>query len=315
MHSLSPGHTRQRTLIIVAFLCVYVFWGSTFVGLRYAVAYITPAFASGLRYLLAGVLIMSFRAIRGKALRISRRELLRLSILGLLLLTGNNVLLAWGEQYVSAGVASLIAASIPIMIALIETGIPGGEPLSGVGWVGTALGFFGLGILLWPSLQGIQSLQTRSIAIACVVLLVACLNWAIGAVIGRRWRSTADPMLASGWQMLIGGAVNTGIGTAVGGWHTAHWTPGVFIALLWLAIFGSVVGYSAFTYLIHHVPVAKVATYAYVNPIVAVLLGAAILHEHLRPMEFAAMAVILVAVAIVTASKPAVSRDLTGARR
>lgn len=309
------SHKREQTLIIIAFLCVYIFWGSTFVGIRYAVAYITPAFVSGLRYLLGGALMLIVSALRGQTVRISRRELIRLSIIGLLLLTGNNVLLAWGEQYVSAGIASLIAASIPIMIALIETAIPGGEPLNATGWAGTFLGVAGLAVLLSPSIRGLHSLESHMAAVACIVLLGACVSWAVGSVIGRRWKSTADPMLASAWQMIIGGVVNVGIGTAADGWHTAHWTPGVFAALLWLAIFGSFVGYTAYTYLIHHVPVAKVATYAYVNPIVAVLLGALVLHEHLRPIEVAGMAVILIAVAIVTASKRTVPKDLAAARR
>ncbi|MBS1813725.1 MAG: EamA family transporter [Acidobacteria bacterium] len=312
---MSQPAKRERLLIVVAFLCVYIFWGSTFVGMRYGVRYISPAFVSGIRYAIAGAMMMAIRAMRGQSLRISRRELIRLSIIGLLLLTGNNVLLAWGEEYITASVASLITASIPMMIALIETVIPGGEPLNWMGWSGTVLGVIGLCILLYPSLRG-QNLFSGGLlhgsgtALGCAILIVGCISWAVGSVIARRWISTADPMLASGWQMLIGGAVNVSIGTATGGWQSAHWNLNVILVLLYLAVFGSLVGYSAYTYLLHHVPVTKVATYAYINPIVAVGLGAIFLGERLHFMEAIAMVIILVAVAIVTASKSVVPKPI-----
>ena len=307
---------RGRWLIPLAFGCVYVFWGSTFVGIRYVVRFISPAFTSGLRYAIAGSLLMAILAARGKSVRVSRRELVRLLVIGLMLLTGNNVLLAWGEQYVSSGMASLIMAAIPIMIALLETVVPGGEPLNGVGWVGTGMGVGGMVLLLWPSLH-LPAGANGGVLLASGILMLAGVSWAVGSVVARRWTSSADPMVASAWQMLMGGATNIGIGTALGGWHTAHWTRGVLLVLLWLAVFGSLIGYSAYTYLLHHVPVAKVATYAYVNPIVAVLLGAIFLGERLRGLEWVGMGVILLAVAIVTASKakPRAVVEVVEARR
>ncbi|ADV84168.1 EamA family transporter [Terriglobus saanensis] len=307
---------RARLLVLVAFGCVYFFWGSTFVAIRYVVRFISPAFTSGLRYAIAGSLLMAILAARGKSVRVSRRELVRLLVIGLMLLTGNNVLLAWGEQYVSSGMASLIMASIPILIALLETVVPGGEPLNGVGWVGTTLGVGGMVLLLWPSLH-LPEGTNGGVLLACGILMLGGVSWAVGSVVARRWTSSADPMVASAWQMLMGGATNIGIGSVLGGWHTAHWTRGVVLGLLWLAIFGSLIGYSAYTYLLHHVPVAKVATYAYVNPIVAVLLGAIFLGERLRGLEWVGMGVILLAVATVTASKakPRVAEDIVAARR
>lgn len=132
-----------------------------------------------------------------------------------------------------------------------------------------------------------------------------------GSLLSGRRPSTLDPFVGSAWQMVIAGTVNVLIGTAAGGWQSAHWTRGVWVALLWLATFGSLVGYTAYTYLLHNVPVAKVATYAYVNPIVAVVLSAIFLHEGLHGSQWIAMAIILVAVAIVTASKarPATLRE------
>lgn len=304
------GMTNSRRLLIpTAFFCVYFFWGSTFVAIRYGVQFISPAFVSGFRYFLAGVMLMGILAARGVNLRISRQEISRALLIGLLMLTGNNVLLSWGEQYLSAGFTALLAAGIPLLIAVAETVIPGGTPLNRLGWLGTATGFGGLALLLLPVLRnGLFSHSTsaagdRALMIGSAILLVANFSWVAGSLYSGRHPTRLNPLLAAAWQMLLGGGINILLGSALGGWHTAQWNRGVVMAVLWLSIFGSLVGYTAYTYLLHTVPVAKVATYAYVNPIVAVVLSAIFLHEGLHGSQWIAMAVILLAVAIVTASK------------
>ncbi len=300
--------------IPLAFLCVYFFWGSTFVAIRYSVQFLTPGFVSGFRYLGAGAVLLLIQRWRHGTVRISRQELVRQLAVGLLLLTGNNVLLGWGERYVTAGYAALLAASVPMLIALFESFIPGGIPLNRAGWAGTVLGLGGLLLLLAPVLRnglvptagGAAAREAdHALTMGTTILGVAILAWVAGSLLAGRWPSKIDPMLASAWQMSMAGAVNVMIGTAAGGWRSAHWTPGLGTALLWLTVFGSLVGYSAYTYLLARVPVAKVATYAYVNPIVAVGLSAMFLHESLHGSQWAAMAVILMAVAIVTASRAA----------
>ncbi len=317
-----PALLRPRDWRIpLAFVCVYFFWGSTFVAIRYGVQLLHPAFVSGFRYLAAGLVLLGVQRCRRKAVRISRREMLRQFTVGLLLLTGNNVLLGWGERYVTAGYAALLAAAIPMLIALFESFIPGGIALNRVGWMGTVLGLGGLLLLLAPVLRtglvtrGHADDASHALAVGTGILSVAVLCWVAGSLVAGRWPSAIDPMLGSAWQMTLGGVVNVLLGTALGGWHTAHWTPGLFMALLWLTVFGALVGFSAFTYLMARVPVAKVATYAYVNPIVAVGLSAAFLHESLHGSQWTAMAVILAAVAIVTASRsrPAASAGETEA--
>ncbi len=298
----------QRLLIAIAFLCVYFFWGSTFVAIRYGVQYLTPAFVSGFRYLFAGLIVMAYLRFRGKPIAISRREWMRALLLSLLLLTGNNVLLGWAERYVTAGYAALLTASVPLLIAMAESAIPGGTPLNRVGWTGTTLGLGGLTLLLAPVLRNGLVLHNagsadRALLLGTIILIFGIASLVIGSLLAGRNPSTLDPFLASAWQMVIAGTVNLAIGTVLGGWQSAHWTRGVLEALAWLTVFGSLVGYSAYTYLLHHVPVAKVATYAYVNPIVAVVLSAIFLHEGLHGSQWIAMAIILAAVAIVTASK------------
>ncbi len=304
----TSSRTRQHLLVPLAFACVYFFWGSTFVAIRYGVQYLSPAFVSGFRYLAAGLALLGIVAVRGRSLAMSRHELLRALVLGLLLLTGNNVLLGWGEQYVPAGYAALLAASIPLLIAVAESAIPGGIPLNRTGWAGTALGLGGLTLLVMPVLRNGLTAQRsggadRGVLLGTVILCVGNLCWVAGSLLSGRRPSTLDPFVASAWQMVMAGSINVLIGSASGGWQHAHWTPGVFAALAWLATFGSLIGYTAYTYLLHNVPVTKVATYAYVNPIVAVVLSALFLHESLHGSQWIAMAVILVAVAIVTASK------------
>ncbi len=304
-HRLWPSDWR----IPLAFLCVYFFWGSTFVAIRYSVAFLTPGFVSGFRYLAAGLVLLGWWRWRHGAVHISQKELLRQFTVGLLLLTGNNILLGWGERYVTAGYASLLAASIPMMVALFESFVPGGVPLNRIGWAGTVLGLAGLAVLLGPVLRnglvnhGASSAADHALAVGSSIMGTAIACWIAGMLLAGRVPSKIEPMLASAWQMTMAGAVNVLIGTAAGGWQSAHWTRGLVAALLWLTIFGSLVGYSAYTYLLARVPMAKVATYAYVNPIVAVGLSAAFLHESLHGSQWAAMAVILVAVAIVTASR------------
>ena len=298
---------------------MYFFWGSTFVAIRYGVQYLTPAFVSGFRYLAAGIVLLVAIRSRSRSIAISRDEFLRALVLGLLLLTGNNVLLGWGERYVSAGYAALLAATIPLLIAMLESFIPGGTPLNRTGWAGTGLGLGGLGLLLTPVLRNglaahASGSADRGVLLGTIILSIGNLSWVAGSLLSGRRPSKLDPFVASAWQMVIAGTINVLIGTAAGGWQSAHWTRGVLLALLWLATFGSLVGYTAYTYLLHHVPVAKVATYAYVNPIVAVMLSATFLHESLHGSQWIAMAVILMAVAIVTASKakPLPASDPTG---
>ncbi len=309
MRYVTTSTSRRHSLLIpLAFACVYFFWGSTFVAIRYGVQYISPAFVSGFRYLAAGLALLCIVWARGRSVAIPRDELVRALLLGLLLLTGNNVLLGWGEQYVSAGYAALLAASIPLMIAMAESIIPGGIPLNRAGWAGTALGVGGLGLLLFPVLRNgltanAGSAGDRAVLTGTVILCVGNLSWVAGSLLSGRRPSSLDPFVASAWQMVLAGSINVLIGTATGGWRHAHWSPGVFVAMAWLATFGSLVGYTAYTYLLHTVPVAKVATYAYVNPIVAVILSALFLHEGLHGSQWIAMGVILVAVAVVTASK------------
>ena len=309
--SVSAVAQRKRLLIVLAFACVYFFWGSTFVAVRYGVRYLTPPFVSGFRSVTAGLIVLAILKARGRSLRLTRPQLWRLAILGWLLVTINNSAMGFAERYINAGYASLLTAIIPIAVAVVESIIPGGKPLSRVGWGGTVLGASGLFLLLWPAIRaGVAMEEAHAPAsatlIGSAILSLGIIAWACGSLLSSRKPIPIDPFLATAFQLIIGGFTNLLFGTAIGGWQSAHWTPGVFAALAWLCIGGSLIGFSAFTYLLQNVPVTKVTTNAYVNPVVAVILSSMFLHETLQGSQWIAMGIILVAVAIVTAfgSKP-----------
>lgn len=303
-----------RLALGIAFFCVYVFWGSTYLGMHYAGLYFSPPMVSGLRFLLAAPTMFLICWWRGVRLRVSWAEFLRLSLVGVLLLTGNNVLLVWGERTVDSGMAALVMAVVPLFVALIEIFLPGGERLNRLGWLGILLGFAGLLVLLSPSLRTMSPhsppqvgapylIPSSGKVLGFAILMIAGISWAVGSVASRRFALKVDPFVASAWQMLVAGVVDLSIATGAGAWETAQWTRPAVIAIVYMAIFGSLVAFSAYIYLLHHVPVAKAATYAYVNPVVAVLLGAVFVGERLVPMEYAGMGIVLLAVALVTASK------------
>ncbi len=228
--------------------------------------------------------------------------MLLLCLIGLLLLGGGNVGLVYAEEIVPSGLASLVLAVIPLYVALIEMFLPGGEPLPARGWLGMALGFAGLVALLWPSLRhGLAGDRARLWAVAA--LLAGALCWSVGSVVSRRARLRVNSFVAAAWQMLAAGACSTALGTVLGQWPRFHVNASALCSQAYLITCGSLLGHSEYIYLLEHVPVGKVASYAYVNPVVAVLLGILLLHERPAAEEFAGMVAVLLAVFLLTTSQ------------
>jgi drug/metabolite transporter (DMT)-like permease len=306
MNSTPPERPNSRPAnaarIVLAFAGVYFFWGSTYTAIRIGAAEMPALLLAGTRFLIAGTLLLAWCRWRGLRLLWPPRTMLLLGLMGLLLLGGGNVGLVYAEQTLPSGLASLVLAVIPLYVALIEMVLPGGEPLPRRGWLGMALGFVGLATLLWPSLRhGISGDRARLLAIAA--LLGGALSWTIGSLLARRTRLPANSFVAAAWQMLAAGIFNTGLGTMLGQWPGFHFNAAAAGSLAYLVTCGSLLGYTGFIYLLEHVPVAKVSSYAYVNPVVAVLLGILFLHERPVTEEYVGMAVIPVAVFLLTTAR------------
>ncbi|HEY4354977.1 MAG TPA: EamA family transporter [Acidobacteriaceae bacterium] len=290
-------HRNRKLLAPLAFACVYFFWGSSFIAIRYGTQLLHPAFVAGIRYLIAGLVLFGFLLARGHSVRMTRRDLLRVAGLGVLMFTCNTILLSYGGRILPAGLTALIISTIPLFIGLLETSIPGGARLSLWGWAGTITGFLGLTILLRHSFHA--GPLTRTTGLAAAALITAAFAWALGSVLIRRTRFTASSFVTTCWQMLIGGTIDVLIGVGDGGLGSSQWTSGAWLAVLYLGVFGTLVGYTSYAYLLRNVAVTSVATYAYINPIVAVLLGWMLLGEHLVPGQWLGMSIVLASVAIV----------------
>jgi drug/metabolite transporter (DMT)-like permease len=294
---------RKKTWgVVAAFACVYFLWGSAFVANRYGVQMVHPAVLAGLRYVIAGSCLLAFVIIRGQSIRICRKDLLQVTGLGLIMFTCNTVLLGYGSRELAAGTTALVIATIPLFIALLEWALPGGSSMSALGWIGTLTGFLGLGLLSRSSLEA--SVSRTHTAIGFAALLIAAMAWAIGSVLTRRVTFRASSLVCISWQMLIGGTINLLIGAGLGGFQSSQFTAGAVASIAFLAIFGTLAGYTSYAYLLRNVKLTTAATYAYVNPVVAVLLGWWILGEALAAGEWVGLLVVLLSVAIVVSAKP-----------
>src|SRR5215831_4517203 len=292
---------QNRSRIIVAFALLYVLWGSTYLAMRIIVRDLPPYVAGTVRYLAAGPIMLAACAVMGKKISLTRRDLGRLLVIGILLLSIGNIGVLWGEVYVSSGLASLIVALVPIWVVMIEAWIFRAGRMTPKGLFGLAIGIVGLLVLLWPRI--VSGSHGRLELLGCAILATGSFFWALGSIFSHRFNLTVDVFASAAWQMTLGGLVNGAVALVTGQFQKTHWTFSALGSIGYLVIFGSWIGYSSYIYLLEHVPTPKVATYAYVNPIVAVFLGWIILREHVDMFMLLGTAIIIASVALVNTSQ------------
>ena len=303
----------RSSLIWVGIAILYVVWGSTYLGIRIAVETIPPFLLAGARFGLAGVVILGVALVRrrGRIPLPSRREWRDMTIIGAALMAGGMGLVALGEQTVPSGIAALLIALLPMWVAILGR-VFFGERLPRIAIAGVALGLVGVGILVGPSASPAETFNPGGI----LALLVSPISWACGSLFSaHRAQLPKDPLVATGGQMLAGAAILLVLAAITGeyaGFRLDAVSPESLAAFAYLTVVGSLIAFTAYVWLLGVAPLPMIATYAYVNPIVAVVLGAFVLQEPITPRTVVAGAVIIVGVALIITAR---GRLMSAARR
>jgi drug/metabolite transporter (DMT)-like permease len=304
-----------RAKTVMAFATVYVVWGSTYLAIKVGLnESMPPALFGGMRLVPAGLILLALARSRGTALRITRRDLSTSAIVGLCLLCGGMYSTFLAEQYVDSSLCAIVVASAPLWMAGAEAVVPGMDRPTPRGMTGLVLGLVGLGLLLGPRVAGVAGTPGELLGIGVQVL--GTLLWVGGSVVSKRRPLTTDGTVATGYEMLIAGCVLALIGLVRGENVGLVMTPPAWFALGYLSVFGSAVAFTAYMWLIRNVQASKVMTYAYVNPVVAVLLGfgagyVGVLPAPERPgvWGLTGMAVIIAGVALATSAPSPAGRE------
>lgn len=293
---MNPSSPRERRLAVVAWLTVCVVWGTTYLAIRVALESLPVALLAGLRWTVAGTLMAIVLRLSGQPLP-GVRDWPALALVGFLMTVVGNGFVVWSEQYVASGLAAVVVATVPFWNVAVEAVLPSGERLSARTLLGLVIGFAGIVVLVWPELA--MSGAGSYFVLGIVALQLACVGWAIGTSFTKRRALVGHALMAPAFQMLFGGLIMLAIGTATGEWSRLVFTPRSASALVYLIFAGSIVGYSAYAYALQHLPVSTVSLYAYVNPIIAVVLGSLLLGEPFTARVIAAAVLVLSGIAIV----------------
>jgi drug/metabolite transporter (DMT)-like permease len=281
----------RRAKVWTALWAVYIIWGSTYLFIAITVETIPPLTAVSTRFIAAGLIMAAIVLRRGGTMRVSRRELASCVLIGCLL-PGANAVLFFAERDVPTGLASLLIASVPLLVVLLR--LWGREHLRPRTLVGVGVGFAGVAVLLNPS-----GGATTTGVLLC---MLSALMWSVGTVASARLTMPRDAFTATAWEMLAGGTVMLPWGIADAGGLSPSLGSG--LSWIYLVTIGSVVGYTAYTWLLAHAPLSTVSTYAYVNPVVAILLGVLFRNEHITRQILVGAAIVVAAVAVVVRQEP-----------
>lgn len=294
----STSPTTDRLLpLLLALVTVYLVWGSTYLAIRVAVLGMPPFLMAGIRFIVASALLIGI----GLAMRQpfpTRREIAWASLVGLFLLLGGNGLVVWAEQFIPSSLAALLIASMPLWNLAFEAATPAGDRPTLLGSAGIALGFLGVVTLFWPSLSAgdAHSLWAQA------MVVLGTMTWALGTMIARRVSLPRSGLFNSGFTMLAAGIAFMLVSLGFGEPSRVHWAAiplEAWLAVAYLIVFGSCIAFSAFAWLNRHAPSDLTSTYAYVNPVVAIILGYLLLHEPVTAWTIAGSTLIVLSVGLV----------------
>lgn len=297
----SHPRTAPPSAIFFAFAAIYLIWGSTYLAIRVAVATMPPFAMAGMRFIAAGSLLFAWLWFRGRA-RATPRQWRDNFLVAILLLLGGNAVVVWAEQKIPSGMTTLLISLSPLYMVLFDWALPQGTRPTFATALGLALGFGGVLFLMTGHSADGATLDIWR----CLGLLGSSICWAAGSLLSRYARDPAEPLTGATLQMLTGGVLMLLVGMARGetaNFHFRDVTPRSFTAWVYLVVAGSLIAYPAYVYLLKHSTPARVSTYSYVNPVVAVFLGWLILGEPVTGRTLVASVIIIAAVAIITTQR------------
>ncbi|MGQ0562972.1 MAG: EamA family transporter [Gemmatimonadota bacterium] len=295
---MNSSESPPRAKLIAAFAAIYIIWGSTYLAIKFAIQTMPPFAMAATRFLIAGGLLYAWARWRSDV-RVKPVHWLHAIGLGALLLCGGNGAVVWAQQRIPSGIAALVVAVVPLWVVLLDWLRPNGERPHGLVMLGIVVGLAGMAMLIGPSALGAGDID----ALGALVLVGGSLSWSTATVFGRNAAVPGYPPLTSAMQLLGGGLCLAVVALIAGeparvGADSFSWQA--VVALLYLIVFGSIIAFSAYSWLLRVAAPARIATYAYVNPVVAILLGWLIADEQLSGRTLIAAAVILCGVALIT---------------
>ncbi len=300
----------MKSKIWLALLALYIVWGSTYLGIKVAIETIPPFFHGSIRFLISGIILVVWQKSAGQSMP-TRKQWISAAIIGTLLLLGGNGLVSWAEQFIPSGIAALIIGSMPMFLVVAEALRPKGVKPTWRAIVGLLIGFAGIFILVGPA--EISGSTTKLNPLGVIALLGACVTWASGSIYSKTADLPKSSLMNTGAQMLMGSVslmIASLLTGELNGWDITAVSSRSIYGLSYLILIGSLVGFASYGWLLQNAPISLVATYAYVNPIVAVFLGNWIGNEPLEPRIWIAAAIIIGSVIFInTGSKPRIKKE------
>ena len=279
----------------LAWIAICILWGTTYLFIRIGVETIPPMLFAGLRWLIAGIILITILRLSGKQLP-QKEDLIHIAIIGIALLGFGNGLVVVGEQWIESGLAALLITTVPFWMVGVESFLPKGPKLNWMVISGLIIGSLGVGLIFGGDLKYI--FETKYL-IGVLSILGAVVSWSLGSVYSKYKKVSVHPLMSASIQMLIVGSLQIILGAVLGEFTGLHFTQSGVISLAYLVVMGSIFGYGSYIYAIEHLPLSLVSTYAYVNPIIALVLGWIFLNEQLNIFILLASVVIIAGVVLV----------------